>query len=122
MTKVRLILAGFALTCASCISVQPKDENIWLTTDTEAVRTCRFIANIESNDIYRNASSHYELRKEAAKRGANAVLLVGPASVGEDARAMGEAYGCPASVMPASFVSAEQHSRPPTYCPMPAID
>ncbi len=122
MRSVRLLPAGFALCCFSCVSVQPRAENIRLTTDVEAVDTCRFIANIESHGSYRNTSSHSELRNEAAKRGANAVLLVGPASVGENARALGEAYGCPASVMPASFVSAEKHNRPPNYCPMPAMD
>jgi hypothetical protein len=94
----RSLVAALASLSWACISAEPGAENVRLTANPEIVRGCRFLGNVQDNNIYGTESAENALRNDAAHMGGNVVLMVSPASVGGlHAHASGEAYACGAS-------------------------
>ena len=130
-SSVRLVLASVVL-CCSCISAAQRAQRVLLTKDPGAVQDCRFIARVESSDDYRTAAAYEQLRDDAVRHGAGAVLMVGPPSGADHGHVIGEAYLCgsawvfpgPPGQMQGSFVSAAQHSPspPPGRYGLPGLD
>jgi hypothetical protein len=85
----------------SCISTTEAGEKVRLTNNTEVVRDCKFIKNVEAKSGWSGSGigSHnveMAVRTKAADAGGNVVLI----TYATNSHLSGEAYLCPANVLP----------------------
>lgn len=104
MTRLVPIVA-FAAT-SGCVTTRltPEAELVRVTANAEAVKGCTLLGNLEASDklnggmagqMAAEENANRRLRNDAAKLGANTVLLSSSTTGMSGSRARGEAYKCP---------------------------
>jgi Domain of unknown function (DUF4156) len=97
-----LVLALFA-GCRTTTRLTPRGEAVRLTLNKDEVKACRLIGNIEESTtryfVYPGKGAAAEsvqrqLRNDAAKMGANVVVVSSSTTGSTSVRTRGEAYAC----------------------------
>jgi hypothetical protein len=87
-------LLFLAFLSCSCVSTTPEGEKVRLTSNPEIVRGCRFILNVQSDELDVQSAENV-LRNKAAEHGGNVVLMVGSTVMGDyHSHSSGEVYSC----------------------------
>lgn len=93
---------------AGCVTTQltPGGQRVRVTPNPDVVRGCTYLGPIESSDLMNGGmigqsaaeeNANRRLRNDAAKMGANVVLVSTSTTTTSGSRVRGEAYGCPES-------------------------
>jgi uncharacterized protein YbjQ (UPF0145 family) len=102
--RTPILVVSLALLSA-CVTTHltPEAEKVRVTTNPEAVRGCKLLGNIEASDkmnggmvgqMAAEENANRRLRNDAAKLGANVVLMGSSTTGMSGSRARGEAYAC----------------------------
>jgi uncharacterized protein YbjQ (UPF0145 family) len=101
----RPIFVALLALASACVTthLSPEGERVRVTTNAEAVRGCKLLGNIEASDrmnggmmgqMAAEENANRRLRNDAAKLGANVVLMASSTTGMSGSRARGEAYAC----------------------------